>query len=93
AVIDDILRVTNPDGTVTDHAVTQDILDNGLILEYARPEDGENVTVTATLVDKAGNISETASDSAIMGDTTPTQAPTVLISEDTNNDGTIAHSE
>ncbi|TKB24506.1 hypothetical protein FCL47_18680, partial [Desulfopila sp. IMCC35006] len=93
AVIDDILRVTNPDGTVTDHAVTQDILDNGLILEYARPEDGENITVTATLVDKAGNISETASDSAIMGDTTPTQAPTVLISEDTNNDGTIAHSE
>ncbi|TKB24764.1 retention module-containing protein, partial [Desulfopila sp. IMCC35006] len=45
------------------------------------------------LVDKAGNISEPASDSAIMGDTTPTSAPTVLISEDTNNDGTIAHSE
>ncbi|WP_038133073.1 hypothetical protein, partial [Vibrio breoganii] len=33
------------------------------------------------------------SDSAIMGDTTATAAPTVVITEDTDNDGTIDRTE
>ncbi|WP_240036147.1 hypothetical protein, partial [Aeromonas jandaei] len=51
--------------------------------------DGVTLTVTATIVDAAGNVSLPGSDSATMGDTTATGAPTVVITEDTNNDGTI----
>ncbi|MGY3871582.1 hypothetical protein ACW5W4_19065, partial [Aeromonas crassostreae] len=58
-----------------------------------RPADGEALTVTATLVDAAGNVSPEGSDSATMGDTTATAAPTVVITEDKNDDGTIDRSE
>ncbi|MGE6110120.1 hypothetical protein, partial [Aeromonas sobria] len=49
--------------------------------------------VTATLVDAAGNVSPEGSDSAVMGDTTATAAPTVVITEDSDNDGTIDRTE
>ncbi|MGY3867923.1 hypothetical protein, partial [Aeromonas bivalvium] len=61
--------------------------------EFDRPADGATLTVTATLVDAAGNVSPEGSDSAVMGDTTPTAAPTVVITEDTDNDGTIGRTE
>ncbi|MGE6295595.1 retention module-containing protein, partial [Aeromonas media] len=61
--------------------------------EFDRPADGVKLTVTATLVDAAGNVSLPGSDSATMGDTTATGAPTVVITEDVNNDGTISNSE
>ncbi|MFA0634313.1 hypothetical protein AB4549_16440, partial [Vibrio breoganii] len=51
------------------------------------------MTVTATIVDQAGNESAEGSDSATMGDTTATAAPTVVITEDTNNDGIIDRTE
>ncbi|WP_323908786.1 retention module-containing protein, partial [Aeromonas veronii] len=57
--------------------------------EFDRPADGVQLTVTATIVDAAGNVSLPGSDSATMGDTTATGAPTVVITEDSNNDGTI----
>ena len=58
--------------------------------EFDRPADGVTLTVTATIVDAAGNVSLPGSDSATMGDTTATGAPTVVITEDVNNDGTIS---
>ncbi|WP_110304314.1 choice-of-anchor K domain-containing protein [Aeromonas veronii] len=61
--------------------------------EFDRPADGVQLTVTATIVDAAGNVSLPGSDSATMGDTTATGAPTVVITEDTNNDGTIDRTE
>ena len=47
----------------------------------------------ATLTDAAGDVSPEGSDSAVMGDTTATAAPTVVITEDTDNDGTIDRTE
>ncbi|MEZ9921930.1 hypothetical protein AB4342_17525, partial [Vibrio breoganii] len=67
--------------------------DNGVTFEYDRPVDGETLTVTATIVDQAGNESAEGSDSATMGDTTATAAPIVVITEDTNNDGIIDRTE
>ncbi|WP_324020554.1 hypothetical protein, partial [Aeromonas hydrophila] len=61
--------------------------------EFDRPVDGDKLTVTATIVDAAGNESQPGSDSATMGDTTATGAPTVVITEDLNNDGTIDRTE
>ncbi|MDM5060982.1 type I secretion C-terminal target domain-containing protein [Aeromonas rivipollensis] len=61
--------------------------------EFDRPADGVKLTVTATIVDAAGNESLPGSDSATMGDTTATGAPTVVITEDANNDGTISNTE
>ncbi|WP_041212410.1 hypothetical protein [Aeromonas caviae] len=60
-----------------------------LTFEYPRPADGGSIEVKATLTDKAGNVSPEGQDSAVMGDTTATAAPTVVITEDTDNDGTI----
>ena len=44
--------------------------------EFDRPADGVTLTVTATIVDAAGNVSLPGSDSATMGDTTrPVRRP------------------
>ncbi|MGU5578945.1 hypothetical protein, partial [Aeromonas caviae] len=64
-----------------------------LTFEYPRPADGGSIEVKATLTDKAGNVSPEGQDSAVMGDTTATAAPTVVITEDTDNDGTISRTE
>ncbi|TRN06716.1 hypothetical protein, partial [Vibrio fluvialis] len=58
-----------------------------------RPADGETLKVDATITDAAGNTSAPGTDSATMGDTTATAAPTGTITEDTNNDGTISNTE
>ena len=57
------------------------------------PEDGSTITVSATITDTAGNTSAEGKDSAIIGDTAATPAPTVVITEDTNDDGTISNTE
>ncbi|TKF24321.1 hypothetical protein FCV43_02115, partial [Vibrio genomosp. F6] len=76
-----------------DRVLTQDDLDNGVTYQYPVPADGESLTVTATVTDPSGNTSPQASDSVTVGDTTAPDAPTVVITEDTNNDGTLANSE
>ncbi|MFA0634756.1 hypothetical protein AB4549_18915, partial [Vibrio breoganii] len=73
--------------------LTADDLKDGVTYEYDRPGDGETLEVIATIVDQAGNESAEGSDSAIMGDTTATAAPTVVITEDGNNDGIIDRTE
>ncbi|MCE9944424.1 type I secretion C-terminal target domain-containing protein [Aeromonas rivipollensis] len=61
--------------------------------EFDRPADGVKLTVTATIVDGAGNESLPGSDSATMGDTTATGAPTVVIVDDVNNDQMLTKTE
>ncbi|MGY3867916.1 hypothetical protein, partial [Aeromonas bivalvium] len=71
----------------TDRVLTADDISAGKVgYEFDRPADGATLTVTATIVDAAGNVSQPGSDSAVMGDTTATAAPTVVITEDTDND-------
>ncbi|MFL7031418.1 VWA domain-containing protein [Vibrio cyclitrophicus] len=89
AEVGDTLKVSSQD----DVTLTQADLDNGVTYEYDRPADGQSLTVTATIVDQSGNESAEGTDSASMGDTTATAAPTVVITEDTNNDGTIDRTE
>ncbi|WP_019673537.1 hypothetical protein, partial [Psychrobacter lutiphocae] len=64
---DMVLKVTGPKGGVTEHAVTQDVIDNGLTLNYPISDFPKDVnrTVTAELVDGQGNVSEPASDTLV----------------------------
>ncbi|MFM5064308.1 type I secretion C-terminal target domain-containing protein [Aeromonas caviae] len=64
-----------------------------LTFEYPRPADGGSIEVKATLTDKAGNVSPEGHDSAVMGDTTATGAPTVVIVDDANNDQMLTKAE
>ncbi|MFA0111874.1 hypothetical protein AB4380_18140, partial [Vibrio breoganii] len=89
AEVGDILKVSGQD----DVTLTQEHLDNGVTYKYDRPADGETLEVIATITDQAGNESAPGSDSAEMGDTTATVAPTVVITEDGNNDGIIDRTE
>ncbi|MFB9215372.1 Ig-like domain-containing protein, partial [Vibrio sinaloensis] len=89
AEVGDTLKVSGQ----ADVVLTQADIDNGVTYQYDRPADGDSITVTATIVDQAGNESAPGSDSAVMGDTTATPAPTVVITEDADNDGTISNTE
>ncbi|MEZ6932623.1 retention module-containing protein, partial [Aeromonas sp. S16(2024)] len=61
-----------------------DILAGKVSYEFERPDEGETLTVTATIVDAAGNISPEGSDSATM-DTTAPSAPLVEIQDGADN--------
>ncbi|WP_162522688.1 hypothetical protein, partial [Psychrobacter sanguinis] len=50
AQVDDIVTVN---GVKT--IITQDMLNNGFTTSVTKPADGEEVSVTATVTDKAGN--------------------------------------
>ena len=102
ATIGDTLNitVTNPDGTQRTHRVTitQDIKTNGYIMDNSTAdktvpvENGKVSKVSATITNPIGNESPESSDS-VKFDTTTTPAPTVTITEDTNNDGVLNKTE
>ncbi|MDN5074056.1 Ig-like domain repeat protein, partial [Aliarcobacter butzleri] len=92
ANVGDTLNVTNPDGTTTTVEITADIKTSGYKTSYDAPAEGGTITVSATITDKAGNTSLPGSDTATL-DTTATPAPTVVITEDANNDGLISKAE
>ncbi|MBL0439904.1 VWA domain-containing protein, partial [Aeromonas veronii] len=73
--------------------ITQDILDNGYTTTAPRPADGGTVAVSATITDQAGNTSAPGTDSATVGDTTATAAPTVTITTDADDNGTLSNTE
>ncbi|WP_368730454.1 beta strand repeat-containing protein, partial [Grimontia marina] len=92
--VGDTLIVTDQDGNALfNGAVTQAMLDNGVPVTMTAPATGTTITVTATVTDPAGNTAN-GSDSATLdyGDSAPT-APTVVITEDANNDGYINDAE
>ncbi|MCA3990396.1 Ig-like domain-containing protein, partial [Vibrio vulnificus] len=85
AVAGDTLTVNG-----TDIELTQAQIDAGEVLTtVAAPAEGATLTVEATITDKAGNVSEKGTDSAIL-DTTAAGAPGVTITEDGDNDGYIS---
>ncbi|WP_156471481.1 Calx-beta domain-containing protein, partial [Psychrobacter phenylpyruvicus] len=64
--VGDTLVITNPDGSMDIVVITQDIKDNGLVLEYPAPANGETIEVTAYVADQQENISEPSTDSAVV---------------------------
>ncbi|WP_325890855.1 hypothetical protein [Grimontia sp. NTOU-MAR1] len=89
------LIVTDQDGNeLFNGTVTQAMLDNGVPVTMTAPSPAPPYTVTATVTDPASNTA-TSSDSAtfgIMAAIAPT-APTVVITEDADNDGYINEAE
>ncbi|EGA69635.1 putative RTX toxin, partial [Vibrio sinaloensis DSM 21326] len=49
-----------------DRILDQNDIDNGVTYQYDLPADGDSITVTATIVDQAGNESAPGSDSAVV---------------------------
>ncbi|MFN3580443.1 MAG: retention module-containing protein, partial [Pseudomonas sp.] len=78
------------DGTTTQTVVLtpEQIADGSVSTSFPPPAEGETITVTANITDPAGNTGADGSSSALL-DTTAPGAPSVVISEDSNNDGFI----
>ncbi|MGU5692906.1 retention module-containing protein, partial [Aeromonas veronii] len=93
AQVDDVLNVSINGGAPVSVTITQDILDNGYTTTAPRPADGGTVAVSATITDQAGNTSAPGTDSATVGDTTATAAPTVTITTDADDNGTLSNTE
>ncbi|TMX70751.1 hypothetical protein DA097_04930, partial [Vibrio rotiferianus] len=94
AQVGDTLSVTGQ----PDRVITQNDLDNGVMLQYPVPAEGETLTVVATVTDQAGNTSEPGQDAVTVPtvevpDTDAPDAPTVVITEDSNNDGSLENNE
>ena len=84
--IDDKLAITNPDGTVEEVQITQDILDNGLMRDYPISDFpyGISRSVLARVIDAAGNPSKLASDAL----TNMIAPPTITVDLQDNIDAT-----
>ncbi|MEC4729161.1 hypothetical protein HWQ46_27075, partial [Shewanella sp. D64] len=93
-VVGETLVVTDQAGNeLFSGTVTQEILDNGLLLSMNAPVTDTNITVTATLTNFMGAI-VTGSDNALLDYGTGAPAsPTVDITEDANDDGFINSAE
>ncbi|MBD2619181.1 Ig-like domain-containing protein, partial [Synechocystis sp. FACHB-898] len=91
-VAGDILTIS--DGTTPQTIVlTAAQINAGVVTtQVAVPNPGTTLTVTAFVTDIAGNQGTSGRDSAVL-DTTAPGAPTVTITEDTNNDGFISAGE
>ncbi|MFN1617352.1 hypothetical protein, partial [Vibrio rotiferianus] len=94
AEVGDTLSVTGQ----PDRVITQNDLDNGVTLQYPVPAEGETLTVVATITDQAGNTSDPGQDAVTVPtvevpDTDAPDAPTVVITEDSNNDGLLENNE
>ncbi|WP_226975887.1 Ig-like domain-containing protein [Zobellia nedashkovskayae] len=94
AVAGDTVTITDGNGNSQDVVLTVSDATNGFILVVIdNPGDGGTIVVTANLTDVAGNVGpDSATDTATLDLTDPT-APTVEITEDTNNDGLISEDE
>ena len=92
AVAGDTIRLS--DGTTTQDLILSagDILSGQRLASVARPAEGATLTVSASLVDEAGNESGVASDSAKI-DTTPTGSLSLVIDNDLNNDAFLNAAE
>ncbi|WP_189062400.1 Ig-like domain-containing protein, partial [Shewanella hanedai] len=92
--VGDTLVVTDQDGNeLFNGVVTQDMLDNGQAVTMDAPTTGTDIVVTATVTDPAGNTATTSDSATLDYGTGVPVAPTVNITEDTNDDGTITDAE
>jgi hypothetical protein len=92
AVVGDVLTVTDGITTTNITLTATQVAAGNIQTTFAPPADGSTITVTATITDTAGNTSATGTDAATR-DTTRPAAPTVVITEDANNDGQITAAE
>ncbi|XPS40138.1 hypothetical protein ACN2C3_00055 [Aliarcobacter butzleri] len=92
ANVGNTLNVKNADGTTHNSRNYNSCRNDGYKTSYDAPAEGGTITVSATITDKAGNTSAESKDSAVL-DTTAAPAPTVVITEDVNNDGLISKAE
>ncbi|QRM19024.1 type I secretion C-terminal target domain-containing protein [Dechloromonas sp. TW-R-39-2] len=93
--VGDVVKITSG-GVTNDVTITAVDKAAGFVTtSFAAQASGTTMTATAVIVDAAGNVSTQGSDSAVV-DTAPLNggvAPTVTITEDTNNDGWINKTE
>ncbi|TDT50300.1 hypothetical protein CLV90_0136, partial [Maribacter spongiicola] len=90
----DTVTVTDGNGNSQDVVLTATDITNGYIdVVIANPGDGNTITVTANLTDVAGNVGPNSNTDTALLDLTDPSAPTVEITEDTNNDGLISEDE
>ena len=66
----------------TETMITQAMLDDGYETTVMAPAEGEELSVTATVTDQAGNSSEPTTVTATVGDITAPTAPSVVINEE-----------
>src|SRR5690606_23659479 len=83
AVGDHVVVTDQTGATVFEGDVTADMLANGQEVTLAKPADGGNATVEATVTDAAGN-SDTATDAAAL-DTTAPKVSVEITSDDDHN--------
>ncbi|OPA71026.1 hypothetical protein BB381_07990 [Campylobacter pinnipediorum subsp. caledonicus] len=83
--VGDTLVITNPNGSVDKIPVTEDIINKGYTKEYPKSDfpEGVKTTVSAKVVDPAGNESSTGTDNVIVDITAP-NTPTVEILDSDN---------
>ncbi|WKX76575.1 gliding motility-associated C-terminal domain-containing protein [Zobellia laminariae] len=94
AVAGDTVTITDGNGNSQDVVLSATDIANGTIdVEFTSPGDTGTIVATATITDIAGNVgADSVADTAVL-DTTDPLAPTVEITEDTNNDGLISIDE
>ena len=93
--VGDVVKITSG-GVTKDVTITAADKTAGFVTTSFPPvAEGATMTVTAKIVDAAGNSTPDGSDSAVLDTTTPNGglAPTVTITEDANNDGFINRTE
>jgi hypothetical protein len=92
AVAGDTIHLIS-NGIVTDILLSPANISTGYVeAQVARPADAESLSVTASLIDIAGNASPSATDSALV-DTTPPGALMTTITTDSSNDEVINAAE
>ncbi|UJF25351.1 Ig-like domain-containing protein [Suttonella sp. R2A3] len=87
--VDDTVVLTDQSGAQQTFVLTASDKANGYIeAEITSPAEGSDAVASAYVIDPAGNKSKTGTDSATL-DTNATEAPTVKITEDVNDDGFV----
>jgi large repetitive protein len=93
AVVGDQIEVSDNFGNTRSYALTATDVSNGFIVSsFPKPNEDQTLTVSATILDSAGNTSSAPTDSAKL-DTLPPGTPTVQILTDANNNGYISSVE
>ncbi len=88
AVAGDTLRVSNGTSTQTIVLNAAQVGAGGLDLSFTAPNDGSSLALTATVTDRAGNLSAEGADATLMDLTDPV-TPTVTVTTDGDNNGYI----
>ncbi|RDX37495.1 hypothetical protein DZA50_02010 [Kangiella sp. HD9-110m-PIT-SAG07] len=93
AVEGDSLSVSDGNGNTQNIVLNASQITAGSIsLQFPNPGGGTSIDLSAQVTDQVGNAGQTGTDTALV-DTAVPSAPTVIIAEDTNNDGFINATE